>query len=66
MSQDAWPPNSNGSTLQKINSVGLTHYATLFTSLRDGNRPHRIVGLTQQGHDSGADLGTAGLRTFRP
>ena len=25
----------------------------IFTSLRDGNRPHRIVGLTQQGHDSG-------------
>ena len=22
----------------------------VFTSLRDGNRPHRIVGLTQQGH----------------
>jgi hypothetical protein len=22
----------------------------IFTSLRDGNRPHRIVGLTQQGH----------------
>jgi hypothetical protein len=27
----------------------------IFTSLRDGNRPHRIVGLTQQGHDSGAE-----------
>ena len=27
----------------------------VFTSLRDGNRPHRIVGLTQQGHDSGAE-----------
>ena len=23
---------------------------SIFTSLRDGNRPHRIVGLTQQGH----------------
>lgn len=30
MSQDDWPPNSNGWTLQKINFVGLTHYATLF------------------------------------
>ena len=23
-------------------------FPALFTSLRDGNRPHRIVGLTQQ------------------
>ena len=30
-------------------------YIYIFTSLRDGNRPHRIVGLTQQGHDSGAE-----------
>ena len=38
-----------------INKNKYIYIYILFTSLRDGNRPHRIVGLTQQGHDSGAE-----------
>jgi hypothetical protein len=62
---DGWnPTNENGKIGDSLlwlyqHSLANDKHSQLagniFTSLRDGNRPHRIIGLTQQGQDAGAE-----------